>query len=115
MQRTSNEQSSGRWGLRLVAAAWVIGCLLATSPARAEATPEQVAAAETLYREAWRLMQEGKHAEACPKLEESQKLDAGMGTLLLLAECYERTNRPASAWAHYVEIAGQERKRPRAD
>ena len=51
----------------------------------------------TLFDEARRLMAEGKYAEACLELEQSQKLRSGIGTQFNLAECYEKTGRIASA------------------
>lgn len=63
------------------------------------------AAAESLFEQARRLLKEGQNAEACPKLEESQRLDPGVGTLLHLGECYERLGRTASAWATFHEAS----------
>jgi hypothetical protein len=61
------------------------------------------AAAEALFNQGRELMTAGKFVEACPKFEASQQLDPGLGTMLNLAECYEKTGRTASAWAEYRE------------
>jgi tetratricopeptide (TPR) repeat protein len=61
------------------------------------------AAAEALFNQGRELMSAGKFNEACPKFEASQQLDPGLGTMLNLAECYEKTGRTASAWAEYRE------------
>lgn len=77
------------------------GALSVTSGA--EAQEGNKAAAEALFTAGRDLMAAGKFNEACSKFEGSQKLDAGLGTLLYLADCYERANRLASAWATFKE------------
>ncbi len=61
------------------------------------------AAAESLFERGRVLMAEQRTLEACAKFEASQELDAGVGTLLYLGECYERLGRTASAWATFKE------------
>ncbi len=76
--------------------------LVRTAPAHADDASNK-AAAEALFDDGRELMEKGSYAEACPKFEASQKLDPGVGTMLYLADCYERTGRTASAWAEFRE------------
>jgi hypothetical protein len=78
--------------------------LLATRPALAQSATDS-ASAESLFNEALALLAQEKPAEACRKLEESQHLDPGVGTLLYLADCYQQLGRTASAWATFREAA----------
>jgi serine/threonine-protein kinase len=63
------------------------------------------AAAQVLFYDARSLMQQGKYAEACPKLEESMRLDAGLGTQFNLADCNEHIGKITTAWAGFLEVA----------
>jgi hypothetical protein len=86
--------------MRWLAFAFVGLVSLIASPARAD----NKAAAEALFSEGRALATAGNCAEAIPKFQASQKLDPGVGTLLNLAECYEKVGRTASAWAEYREV-----------
>lgn len=57
--------------------------------------------AEMLFNEGRRLVQVGRYADACACFVESERLDHGVGTMLNLAECYEKNGQTASAWASY--------------
>lgn len=83
----------------------LLALLAVASPRPAHAESSDSAAAQGLYDQAKALMAAGKWSEACPKLEESQRLDPGSGTLVNLARCYEQSGRTASAWSTYLEAA----------
>ena len=81
-------------------------CLaLHTGPVFAQASASEKAAAEALFDQGVRSMKQSNFADACPKLEESNRIDPAVGTLLYLAECYERSGKTASAWATFREAA----------
>jgi len=61
--------------------------------------------AQRAFDEAKDLILRGQWAEACPKLEASHRFEARHTTLYRLAECYEHTSRPASAWSSYRAAA----------
>jgi tetratricopeptide (TPR) repeat protein len=74
---------------------------LSPLPLRAQEDPQRKAAAEALFNEGQKLLFHGEYDEARRRFEQSQALDSGVGTLLYLAQCYERLGRSASAWATY--------------
>ena len=63
------------------------------------------AGAEVLFQEGRKLMAEGKIAAGCEKLKDSFALDPMPGTMLNLADCYEKQGRPATAWARFQNAA----------
>jgi hypothetical protein len=86
-------------------AALATACALLAGVARAEPAPDERTLARSLFEEGRGLAKNGRFTEACPKLEESQRLDPGIGTLFNLADCLEHEGRTASAWSAFSETA----------
>jgi hypothetical protein len=101
--------------MKHIGTAAVLAAAIALTPLRAHAGSGDAASAQVLFEEGLGLMDKGRYAEACPKLEASQKLDPGSGTQYQLAQCYEKTGRLASAWALYVEVAQAARSAGKQD
>ena len=91
------------------------GAIVMWSASSQAQAPSNEAAAEALFNEGRALVEAGKIAEGCKKLEASQTLDAGTGTLLHLADCYERSGRTATAWARFREASARAAREGRAD
>ncbi len=91
---------TGRSGLLAAGAAFAAMTL---APAASAQATSDAAAAEVLFNEAQRLAAAGKYVEACPKYAESLRLDSGIGAMLYLADCWEKTGKTASAWAQFRE------------
>jgi hypothetical protein len=83
--------------------------LTAARPARAGG--DEVATAQVLFDDGKRLMAQERWAEACPKLQESQRLAPAIGTEFNLADCLEHQGRLASAWAAFLDVVDQTHKR----
>jgi hypothetical protein len=64
-------------------------------------------AAEALFAEGHKLMEERDYARACRKLEESYRLDPVTGAQFALALCHEKEGRLASAWVEFMEVASR--------
>ncbi len=84
--------------------ALVVAVSVHAGAARAE-NGQDKAAANVLFEDGKRLLEDGKTSEACGKFAESNRLDLGIGTTLWLADCYERNGQSASAWAQFDEAA----------
>ncbi len=79
---------------------------------------DNAAAVVALFNEGKQLMAQGKVAEACPKFLASYTLEARIGTLVNLANCYETNGQSATAWAKYTEavsLATKQGEKERAD
>jgi len=105
------------WHTRVAAAfVLVVAPLAAGAPgdARADEAGDS-ATAQTLFDEAKALMQSKRYADACPKLEQSQKLQPAGGTLLFLSLCLEGQGRTASAWVRFNQALSTARRDRRTD
>jgi hypothetical protein len=71
----------------------------------ARAQTADAAAALTLFEEGKQLAASGNYREGCPKLLASYVVVQKLGTLLNLADCYERSGKTASAWVRFTEAA----------
>jgi len=73
--------------------------------ASASANQRDPAAAEALFRSGRVAIEKGDYASACPKFEESSRLDPAVGTTFNLADCDEHIGKVASAWQLFKEVA----------
>src|SRR5258705_6614820 len=105
--------SAGSKRRRAVFASGAIGLAVAFATGRAAGDPSATerATAEALFQQGTELMSEKRFAPACEKFEGSQQLDPALGTMLRLADCYDRVGRTASAWAEFREATSMARTR----
>lgn len=80
-----------------------------------QARADNEAPAEALFIEAKKLVTQGDYAAACPKFAESNRLDRAAGTMIHLADCYEKNHQLATAWATYREAASAAKNLGRLD
>ncbi|MDB4987271.1 MAG: hypothetical protein JWN04_2449 [Myxococcaceae bacterium] len=86
---------------------WVGTVWLLATGAQAQVTASDKATAEALFDRGITLLKEGRLEEACVRLEQSNAVEHGIGTMLYLAECYEKSGRTASAWALFREASSE--------
>jgi hypothetical protein len=96
-------------GLRRYAGIALSACLLSVGSPRPAFAQSDSATARALFSEGRKLMGEKRYEDACPKFEESLRLDQGMGTQFNLAFCWEQLGRTASAWALFLDVAASAR------
>jgi hypothetical protein len=92
--------------------------LAPTATARAQSSGRNPAEAQALYDQARQLVAAGDYANACPKFKESYRIDPGGGTLLNLADCYEKQGKTALAWSTFKEalvVAQRDGRQDRVD
>ena len=80
-------------------------CFGASAHAQPASTSKLSQAAQKAFDDGMALMEAKRFPEACIKLEESQRIEAGLGTQFRLAQCYEKSGRLASAWKNYDAVA----------
>lgn len=100
---------------RSLASLFFASALSVAPLALAQGSARDLAAAEVLFREAQRLYDDGDYPAACAKFSASYDLDAGLGTLLNLARCWEKAGRTASAWAAYVDLSALSKRAGQTD
>src|SRR5258706_7329882 len=74
-------------------------------PGLALGAPRDPAAAEALFRAGRAAADKGDYVTACPKFEESNRLDPELVTAFNLADCDEHVGKVASAWQLFKEVA----------
>ncbi len=108
---------TGRRGMRLMGrtCAAALLALALTAAASSAGAQDNAAAAQARFEEGLTLLRAGRFADACPKLEESLRLEVASGTKYRLAECYEGLGRLAAALRLYREVIDETRGANRPD
>lgn len=94
--------SSERATRRALVATAVLVAALAAAPVTRAASPENRAAAQKHFNQAQALKKQGQLLEACKHLEEVERLDPKLPTLIELAECSEQAGRLVEAQGQWA-------------
>src|SRR5205814_1086445 len=98
---SSRRRRSRRRISMMIARLAIVACVVGlAASARAQSVEAGV-----LFREGKKLLKDGKIAEACDKLEASDRIESSPGTLLNLADCREKNHQLATAWAAFHKAA----------
>jgi hypothetical protein len=108
---SATRASARRWAARLVLAGAIAGLARHAAAQDTDARAQGTA----LFNEGRALMAAGKYGEACPKLQAAQRLIMGVGATVNLAECFEKTERIASAYVEYQRAASLSAEKGQAD
>ncbi len=103
--RLKFRRSLARFGLRATLGLNAAMCVALGAASVGAQSASDSATAQALFDRGKKQMREGKYAEACAALEESQRIESRSGTALNLADCYEHAGRLASAWSTFLEAA----------
>jgi hypothetical protein len=93
--------------MRVVSAIVALAAVMASAGSAFGQGSSSDAAAQSLFDEGRKLMDQRRWSEACPKLADSQRLAPSGGTLINLADCYEHTGQTASAWVAWKDAAAR--------
>jgi len=99
---------------RILSALVAMGVVV-SAPAYADPSATDKSLAQSLFDQGKGLMDRGNFDQACPKLEESQRLDPGGGTLLNLALCHEQQGKVATAWTEFKSALSDAKRDARQD
>ena len=90
------------------------GVLAVAASASAQDNFQAVSAAKTLFEQGQKQMEEKNFDAACQSFKASNEAVARVGTLLNLADCYEKAGKLASAWGAYFDAIslGRRQQKP---
>jgi hypothetical protein len=83
---------------------WLVPlAVLVSVPASAAPTAANASAGQSLFDDGLRLKKAGQIPEALDKFQRSEELSPSVGALVQIGDCYEKLDKPASAWGAYTE------------